>query len=308
MIAFLNLIRWKNLAFIVFFYLIVRFGFLNHVGIALAMNHWQYGLFILAMVCIAAGGYIINDIIDYPADLINKPKKVVVNHAIYEKTAYNLLVAINLVGVGIGYYLSHAVGQTNVFILFILLVSILYFYSTNFKRIALVGNLIIAFVMFISVLMVGILDLYPQIKFYDSRVLKVFFDILLDYAWFIFFITLLREIVKDAQDLVGDTAAGYKTLPQLLGLKTTNLILISLTLGIISYLLYYINNYLIYFDLYYASVYLLLTVIGPLIWLLIHFSQAQHTDDYKKLSQIIKIIMFFGMLSLAVTQWNILAV
>jgi 4-hydroxybenzoate polyprenyltransferase len=119
---------------------------------------------------------------------------------------------------------------------------------------------------------------------------------------------LLREIVKDAQDIAGDTAAGYKTLPQLLGLKTTNLILIILTLGIISYLLYYINNYLINFDLYYASVYLLLTVIGPLIWLLIHFSKAQHTDDYKKLSQIIKIIIFFGMLSLAVTQWNISAV
>jgi len=305
MIAFFKLIRWQNLAFIIFFYLIARYGFLNYQSINLAMNHWQYGLFILAIVCIAAAGYIINDIMDYPADLINKPKKVIVNHAISEKNAYNLLVTLNLVGVGIGYYLSSAVEQTNVFILFILLVSILYFYSTNFKRIAFLGNLIIAFVMFVSVLMVGILDLYPQLKYYDFRVLKIFFDVLLDYAWFIFFITLLREIIKDAQDLKGDEEAGYKTLPLLLGIKTTNLILIVLTFGIIGYLFYYINTFLIKYDLYFASIYLLTTVAGPLIWLGINLYKAQNASDYKKMSLVIKIIMFFGMLSLLVTQMDI---
>ena len=85
---YLLLIRPINLIFIVVFYALIRYGFLAQQGLEFALTNFNYWLFILAMVCIAAAGYVINDIMDYEADVINKPKKVIIKNHISEKMAY----------------------------------------------------------------------------------------------------------------------------------------------------------------------------------------------------------------------------
>jgi 4-hydroxybenzoate polyprenyltransferase len=303
---YLLLIRPINLIFIVVFYALIRYGFLGQQGLEFALTNFNYWLLILSMVCIAAAGYVINDIMDYDADVINKPKKVIIKNHISEKSAYNFYVALNLIGVGIGFYLSNVINKSNVFILFILLASLLYFYSSQLKKIVFLNNIVISIVMFISVMMVSVMDLYPKIEVYGMNTLKVFFDILLDYAWFAFFITLIREIIKDLEDEKGDREANYASLPIVIGLKKTHIILYILIGGVIIFLLNYINTFLMANDLYWSSAYLLLTVCGSLIWCFIRIMQVKKKSNYSQLSLVLKLILFFGMFSIVVTHYNII--
>lgn len=303
---FFKLIRYKNLIFIVFFYAMFRFGFLNQQGIELALTNVEYIMFILAMLCLVAAGYVINDIMDIEADRINKPRKVIVKEKISEKSAYYIYVALNVVGVGIGFYLTQMIQKPNLLILYIILASLLYFYAINLKKIVAVKNLVIALIMFLSVMLIAVMDLYPKIEIYGLEVLRVYFDLLLDYAWFAFFITLIREIVKDMEDEIGDRELNYNTLPIVFGFKKTTYIVAALSLFIIGFLVNYINTYHMTSDLYWASSYLFLTVIGPLIWCVIQIFKSKKPADYGVISKVLKIIMFFGIISLLVTQYNIL--
>lgn len=303
---YFNLVRPKNLAFIVIFYIVIRFGFLAQQGITLGLTDIEYVFFILSMVCLAAAGYVINDIMDYEADVVNKPEQVIVRKKISEKAAYNFYVLLNIVGVSIGFYLSHAIEKSNVFILFILIASLLYFYSAQLKKVLIINNLVVAFVMFLSVMMVVVMDLYPKLAIYSFEGLSVFFDIILDYAWFAFYITLIREIIKDLEDEVGDRELSYVTFPIYFGQKVTHIIVGILFTLLLVFLFYYINVYLISNDLYWSATYLLLMVSGPLIWCIIKLFSAKEKNDYSKISAVLKVVMFFGMLSIIVTHQNIL--
>ena len=103
---YLNLIRYKNLLMIALMQLILLFGFLKLQNISLALAIWQYVLLIVSTVCIAAGGYIINDVFDQNTDNINKPNDVIVGKSVSEGRAYNLYVGFTLVGVCIGFYFN----------------------------------------------------------------------------------------------------------------------------------------------------------------------------------------------------------
>lgn len=303
---YLFLTRPLNLVFIAIFYLIFRYGFLSHQGLDLALTDFEYVLFVLSMICIAAAGYVINDILDIEADVVNKPNKVIIKQKISEKSAYNFYVILNVIGVGLGFYLTNIIDKSNVFILFILLASVLYFYSSHLKKIVFLNNLVIAFVMFLSVMMLAVMDLYPIVDKYGIGLLKVFFDILLDYAWFAFIVTLIREIIKDIEDEIGDREANYSTLPIVIGIKKTKMALSIIIIGLLAYLFYYINNLLINNDLYWSAAYLLFFVCGPLIWCVLKIFQAKLKEDYTNLSLILKLIMLFGMFSIIVTHNNIL--
>src|SRR5690606_6276120 len=106
----LHLIRWKNLLMIALMQLLIKYAFLEPFGATTSLDTLGIFLLIVSTVCIAAAGNIINDINDIETDLVNKPNKIVVGKSISEKTAYNLFIIFNVMGVGVGYYLSNAVG------------------------------------------------------------------------------------------------------------------------------------------------------------------------------------------------------
>lgn len=303
--AFLKLIRIQNLLMIALMQLILKYGCLDLRGIPTALNEWQYLLLVLATVVIAAGGYIINNIVDQGTDNVNKPNDVIAGKVISEGTAYNLYAALNIIGVGIGFYLSNLIGKPSFAMIFIVISATLYLYATSFKRSFLIGNVLIAAITAMSVIIVGVYELYPIITPENNPTLASVFKVLLDYALFSFVINLMREITKDAEDIAGDTTFGMHTLVIVLGLSNTKKILAVITSLLILGLLYYINTYYIANNLYIISAYMLLLVTGPLVYFLIKILSAEASIDFHHLSNVLKLVLFFGILSILLLNINI---
>ncbi|HTG65226.1 MAG TPA: geranylgeranylglycerol-phosphate geranylgeranyltransferase [Flavobacterium sp.] len=303
--SFLNLIRYKNLLMLALMQVIFRYGFLKLQNIDLALANWQYALLVLSTVLIAAGGYVINDILDQQTDSENKPDKVIVGKTISETKAYNIYAVLNIIGVAIGFYLSNVIMRPNFAAIFVLTAATLYIYATSLKRMLLLGNIVVALLLSLSVIIIGVFDLFPATDAANQKVMATLFSILLDYAIFAFMINLLREIVKDLEDLDGDSKQGMSTLAIVFGIEKTTKLLFVLSFAPVIAILSYANNYLFTNKLIGAVIYSFLFILGPLLYFSIKIWTAKTKNDFHKLSQILKWILFFGILSVLIISLNI---
>ncbi len=282
--------------------LIFRYGFLKFQNIPLALADWQYELLVLSTVLIAAGGYVINNIFDQETDNDNKPNDVIVGKSISETQAYNLYFALTVSGVALGFYLSNVIQKPGFASIFILIAATLYLYASSLKQMMLIGNVVVALLLSFSVIIIGIFDLYPATVIENQQQMKVFFSILLDYAIFAFMINILREMIKDIQDMDGDYNQGMNTLPIAIGKLRTCKIIFILSIIPILVILLYINKYLL--DLLWVTIYLLLFVCGPLILFTVKMLKAHTKKEFYFLSLLLKWILFFGILSVVVISLN----
>jgi 4-hydroxybenzoate polyprenyltransferase len=299
---FLKLIRYPNLLMLAFMQLIFRYGFLKLQNIPLALNDWQYGLLVLSTVIIAAGGYVINNIFDQDTDNDNKPNNVIVGKSISETNAYSIYVALNIAGVSIGFYLSNVIAKPGFASLFILIAATLYFYAVNWKQMLLIGNFIVALLLSFSVIIIGIFDLFPVVNQSNQPLMANLFSILIDYAVFAFMINFIREIVKDLEDVNGDYNQGMRTLPIILGISRTAKVVSILSFIPVCAILLYINNYLM--PLLFVTIYMLLFVVGPLLYFSIKIWSASSQKQFHVLSLLLKWILLFGILSILVISLN----
>ena len=299
---FLKLIRYPNLLMLAFMQLIFRYGFLKLQNIPLALNDWQYGLLVLSTVFIAAGGYVINNIFDQDTDNDNKPNNVIVGKSISETNAYSIYVALNITGVSIGFYLSNVIAKPGFAALFILIAATLYFYAINWKQMLLIGNFIVALLLSFSVIIIGIFDLFPVVNQSNQPLMANLFSILIDYAVFAFMINFIREIVKDLEDVNGDYNQGMRTLPIILGISRTAKVVSILSFIPVGAILLYINNYLM--PLLFVTIYMLLFVVGPLLYFSIKIWSASSQKEFHVLSLLLKWILLFGILSILVISLN----
>ena len=302
---YLKLIRYQNLVLLATMQLIFRFGYLELIRIPLSLFYWQYSLLVLATVLIAAGGYVINDIFDQETDEENKPKDTIVGKSISESMAYNIYAGLTITGVACGFMLSNSVNHPNFAVLFILIATLLYFYASTLKQIPVIGNLVVASLLAFSVIIIGIFDIYPNTFDVNRQQMALAFSILFDYAKFAFIINLVREIVKDIEDIKGDKSQSLNTLPIVIGKEKTSKIAFILLLIPTIYLLYYSNTYLLGNNLFIALIYMLLFVIAPMIFCLFKIWNAREKSDFSTISKLLKYIILFGILSIAVTTLNI---
>lgn len=302
---YLQLIRLPNLLLLALMQLTFRYGFLIHQDVPLALANWHYLLLVLATVLIAAAGYVINDIFDQDTDAINKPEKVIVGKSISEGRAYNIYVGLNITGVALGFYLSNVILRPSFAVIFILIAASLYFYATNLKQTVVLGNLVVAALLSLSVLIIGIFDLFPATYEANQKDMGLLFKILLDYALFAFLLNFIREIAKDAEDSKGDYNVGIKTLPIILGNERTSKVIFGLLLVAVALVFMYINTHLMLNNLYFATIYGFVFVLGPLLYLAIKSWKIKSVLEFKHISSILKWIIFFGILSVAVITYNI---
>jgi 4-hydroxybenzoate polyprenyltransferase len=302
---YLKLIRYQNLLMLALMQLIFRYGFLELQNIPLALADWQYIILVIATVCIAAGGYIINNIFDVETDTENKPENVIVGKFISETKAYNLYFGFTVIGVAIGFYLSNVINKPSFASIFIVIAATLYFYATSLKQSLLIGNFIVALLLSFSVIIIGIFDLFPLTNEENRPIMGLLFSILLDYAVFTFIINFIREIVKDLQDVNGDSHQGMNTLPIFLGVNKTTKLVFGLSIIPISLILNYINSNLFSSGLIYGTLYGLVFILAPLIYFTTKIWSAKTTQDFHHLSTVIKWILFFGILSIVVISLNI---
>jgi 4-hydroxybenzoate polyprenyltransferase len=302
---YLQLIRYQNLLMLAFMQLLFRYGFLKLQHVPLSLADWQYGLLVLSTVLIAAGGYVINNIFDQDTDNENKPSKVIVGRSISETTAYNIYIALNIVGVGIGFYLSNIIEKPGFAAIFIVIAATLYLYATSLKQMLLIGNVIVALLLSFSVIIIGVFDMLPATYEGNQREMATLFSILTDYAIFAFIINFIREIVKDLEDTDGDYNQGMSTLPIVLGVGRTAKILFVLSFFPIGILLYYVNKYFIASNLLVLAGYTLLFVVGPLLYFTIKIFSANKQKEFQHLSLVLKLVILFGVISIGVLSYNL---
>ncbi len=302
---FLKLIRYQNLILLALMQLVFHFGFLKKQLPVLGLTDWQFLLLVLSTICIAGGGYLINAVFDKNIDKINNPEKVIIDKHISEASAYNYYIILNVIGVGIGFYLSNLIEKPSFTGIFIVIAGTLYLYASSLKKSLLIGNFIIAIILATSVLVVGIFDLLPMITPENQQGLGSLFKILIDYAVFAFLIVLIREIVKDFEDIESDLDSGAKSLPIVLGDKKAKMILSVLLVIAMILLIWYSFVYLFENDLYVAVLYIFALILAPVIYTLIRLFSASEKKDYSHLSLILKGVIFFAILTILVVVYNI---
>lgn len=300
---YLKLIRYQNLLMLAFMQLVFRYLFLEQSYVDLALSDFNYILLVIATVCVAAGGYVINNIMDQETDEIAKPQNRVVGVSISETVAYNWYIGLTIVGVGIGFYLSNVIYKPTFASMFILVATLLYMYATSFKQIPVLGNVVVALLLSTSIIIIGLFDILPAIDVDNRFRMKEAFSILMDYAIFAFIINLIREIVKDLEDMDGDYQSGINTLPITIGIPKTKIIVGILTVISIGMLAYYINSNL--FELDYVIYYTMVFIIGPLIYFGVKLMNAETKKQLHHLSLVLKVILFFGILSVAIIVFNL---
>lgn len=300
---YLKLIRYQNLLMLAFMQLVFRYLFLAQSYVDLALTDFNYILLVIATVCIAAGGYVINNIMDQDTDEIAKPQNRVVGVSISETVAYNWYIGLTIVGVGIGFYLSNVIYKPTFASMFILVATLLYMYATSFKQIPVLGNVVVALMLSTSIIIIGLFDILPAIDMDNRFRMKEAFDILMHYAIFAFIINLIREIVKDMEDMDGDYQSGINSLPIAIGVQKTKIIVGILTVISIGILAYYVNSNL--FELDYVVYYTMILIVGPLIYFGVKLLNATTKKEFHHLSLVLKIILFFGILSVAVIVFNL---
>ncbi len=229
-------------------------------------------LLCFSTICIAAAGYIINDYFDVKIDLVNKPKEVIIGRLIKRRWAIILHQILNFTGILIGFLLSW-----KIFLLDFFAVSFLWFYSERFKRQAFVGNILVAFLTALSLIVIGI--------YYQQKQVEVYI-----YALFAFSISLIREIIKDIEDIRGDARHGCKTLPILWGIRRTKILLYIFILSFVIFLFSMAFN---------LQNWHLLLIFGllmlPISWLTYKLYRADKKRDFTFLSAFCKIIMLIGI-------------
>ena len=273
--------------FIESFFKVTRFGNLVIIGFAQYFTSallidrqtiYDFRLLLLATatVFIAAAGYIINDYYDVKIDYINKPDRVVIGKSITRRYAIMFHVVLSILGILIGLFLSWRIAAVN-----ILSVFLLWLYSNNLKRLPFIGNFTVALLTASSIYVVDILY-----RTHNSMVVI--------YAVFAFFMTLVREIIKDMEDLKGDNTFGCKTLPIVWGIRKTKVI-IYIILAVFTITVIVLNQ--LYEALPFQ--YYLIFLFTPLLWLFYRLLRADMKKDFSWLSTFCKVIMLLGILSMA---------
>lgn len=297
---YLKLIRYPNLLFIAFTQIVIKYGLFLPFEIDITLNAFGFSLLVISTMCIAAGGYIINDIYDVDIDKINKPKNVIVGRSITEKTANRLYIIFNVLGVGIGFYLANMIGKPGFAAIFIIISALLYLYSSYLKGILLVGNLLISALVAFSLIIIPLFDLLPAITDANRSTQSLIFSIILDYSLFAFFINFIREIIKDIQDINGDKKNDLNTLAISIGRKRTTNIVFGLGVLAVVAIVFYMYTYLYENEI--AILYFLFLILAPMLYFCFKSFEAKSAKDYAHQSILLKIIMFLGVGSLLIYQ------
>ncbi len=302
--SYFQVIRGKNLLFLLFIQKLLEYAVVSPILQVFGFessNYWEYWLLNIASVLIAGGGYIINDYFDVEIDKINKPKKVFIGTNISQSIAFKYYSLLSILGIFFGLLLAFRVESFTLGFVFVFTVGLLWIYSSTYKRKPFIGNLIVAFLSALSLLIVAILPITILRNSYGMNLLNATPIPIMIYKWvggfafFAFLMTLIREIIKDMEDIEGDKKAGCRTLPIVWGLKVTKWFTAFLILATISFLL--LIDYLwIPFEGTLSFWYILFALIVPLLILIGLMIKAKEDCCFEKASTLAKLIMLMGIL------------
>lgn len=276
------------------------------------MPWWILTLLIVSVVGIAAGGYVINDYFDVKIDRINRPDNLVVTRIISRDAAMNLFYGLTAVGVIAGTVVAWWAHSWTLLFTYVVIPGLLWFYSASYKRMFLIGNLVVAFASAIVPLLVAIANadylhhLYQNALAY-SPIIGELYVWTGGFAIFAFLLTLVREIVKDIEDIEGDREMECRTLPIVWGDKVAKIIA-TILLVVIATLIVYILFAVLPFSHEWKSLptrYVVFGLIVPILCSIVLLWAANNRTEYHRVQTIIKFAMFMGMLFSYVIATNL---
>ncbi|MBL0359340.1 MAG: geranylgeranylglycerol-phosphate geranylgeranyltransferase [Chitinophagaceae bacterium] len=310
--SFLRLVRWPNLLFIaltqlLFYSCIIMPSLpLAYGQLTQKLTPTVFAMLVLASVFIAAAGYIINDYFDINIDRVNKPGKMVVEKVIKRRWAIILHFLITIAGIIISFYVSYKTSRV------ILLANIgcavlLWFYSTSFKKKLLSGNIIISLLTawVIIVLYLAVNTVYLNTLSQPAVIIaamKRIFKFAVLYAGFAFIISLIREVVKDIEDMEGDEKYNCKTMPIVWGVPAAKVFVGVWTVVLVGAIAVVIV-YMLLSGWWLSALYCLILLVIPLLVILKQFYKAKDTEQYHAVSSKIKWVMFAGILSMLLLRF-----
>ncbi|MEN8187896.1 MAG: geranylgeranylglycerol-phosphate geranylgeranyltransferase [Bacteroidota bacterium] len=293
---FLNFIRWKNLLMLILVQILIKYVLFPKFYDISALNNFYFSFLVLSTVFIAAAGYIINDIYDLKTDMVNKPNLVFIENKISKSSAVKLYLTTSFIGILLGIILSIHIEKPYYSLIFILISILLFTYSTTLKSKLLLGNLLVSLLIFSSILIVPVFDLFPISDITEQDNFSTVFLLVKHIAVFAFMLTMLREIVKDIEDIKGDYKINAETLPIVLGIeRTKNILAFSSLIPLLS-ILYFGFSY--YTENKFVLYYLVIFVVTPLLYFVKKILSAKSKSDFHKLSNLLKYIMLFGILTI----------
>ncbi len=300
---YLQLIRFQNLLLLALMQWVMRYLFLTQSYIDLALTDINYLLLVVSTVCIAAGGAVMQHIVNQEEDEMIQPQKRVVENSISEAAAYNWYIVLTIIGVGLGFYLSNIIYKPSFASLFILAATLLYVKATNLNRIPLVGTIISALLVAISILVIALFDVFPATDAVNKIRMGEVFGILVDYAVFGFLLVLVFELFSTLKNKENDDRLGNSTVATRLGNTKTKIIIGVITLFLIVLILYYSKVFL--FELTLVLCYLLLALVGPLLFFAIKLIGCNTIKEFKILERTLYFVVVFSILSIAVIVYNL---
>ena len=303
----MKLVRWSNVLFLIVLVWVmekwVATPILNQALFGEQLPWFILALIIAATALIAAGGYVVNDYFDVKIDRINRPDEVIVTRSVSKPAAMRLSWILSGTGIVCGIAVAVLLRSLTLGILFVMVPGLLWFYSSSYKRLFMIGNLTIALLaglvpLTVAIANVAILNLRYAVVMPYTTLGNDLYIWLGGFAVFAFLLTWIREIIKDMQDQMGDRELECHSMPVVWGETWTKVFVTVLIVGTIA-LTGHVWYHLRPFDISWRSLstrYIVLGILIPLlsaIWLL---WAAKIPSDYKTCQQVIKFTMLIGML------------
>jgi 4-hydroxybenzoate polyprenyltransferase len=232
-------------------------------------------MLVLASSATIAAGYIINNFYDSEKDLINRPRKTMLDRLVSQNTKLSFYFVLNFLAVVCASYVSF-----RAVVFFALYIFAIWLYSHRLKKRPMTGNLVSA--------ILTVTPFFAIFIYYQNFELVIF-----AHAIFLFLLVSMRELTKDLENIKGDFALGYKTVPVVYGEETSKRMLSVLAIAtIISgivLILFFKIGYMYYF--FYVSIALLVLFI-LILW------RSNKKLHYLLLHNILKFIIVAGVVSI----------
>lgn len=295
--AFLKMIRLPNLIFMALTQVLFQFC----IYLPLYRDNIPEGdlrsfiLILFASLFIAAAGYVINDYFDINIDEVNKPGKMVVDKVINRRWALAWHLLLSTTGLLLTFLALPFAEKWYLVLANIVCVWLLWFYSVSFKKNLLIGNIVIAALTSWTILIIFFSKVNLTDAF-DAAHLR-FFRLAVLYAGFAFVISLIREAIKDMEDISGDAKYGCRTMPIVWGINATK-VYVAVWLIVLIAALLVLQVYVLQFKWWLSVLYCLLTIVSPLVLIILKLKQANMAAQFHHLSNLTKLVMLTGILSM----------
>jgi len=283
-VSLFSVVRGYNIPVIVLAkYLSAIFILAPEKGALAVLLDFNLFIIVLASSLTIASGYIINSFYDSQKDLINRPNKSMLDRLVSQKTKLTVYFLLNFITAFIAFFVSW-----RAVLFFSVYIFLIWFYSHKIKKYAIIGNLMSA--------LLAVLPFFAILLYY-----KNFYEVIFYHATFLFILLLIREMIKDLENLKGDFANDYKTIPIIYGeniSKKTITFLAILTI-IPVYVLIEI------FDVGYMDIYFYICLI-TLIFFITYLWKSTQKEHYLQLHNVLKLLIVAGVFCILLINPSVL--